>query len=264
MKLSLPIHVLKSQAKKLKRESSITMSEALNQIAKREGYTSWSLLITKSSDSLPDSFVEVLDYFNAGDLGMVGARPSKGKTSFCLGLFALAAKKRQAKNYFFSLSEVAHDVIQRLNNYDSSIQDYNQWYELDFSNDICADYIIEQTSSGISQGSLILVDYLQLLDEKRSNPTLQNQVEKLKAYAKENKCIIVIISQIRRELENQVSKRPTLEDIRLPNPLDLGLFNKIILLCRRDEFSGLTDVIYCKPKDYVLTINWDKSKGIFK
>jgi cell division protein FtsB len=47
MKLSAPVHVLKDQAKKLKREQSISMIDALNSIAKREGFSSWSLLQSK-------------------------------------------------------------------------------------------------------------------------------------------------------------------------------------------------------------------------
>ena len=61
MKLSAPIHVLKSQAKSLKKVELITMTEALNKIATQEGFSSWSLLQSKRDSVLPNSYDEVLD-----------------------------------------------------------------------------------------------------------------------------------------------------------------------------------------------------------
>lgn len=45
MALSAPIPVLKSQAKKLAREQGITHLDALNLLAKREGFQGWSHLV---------------------------------------------------------------------------------------------------------------------------------------------------------------------------------------------------------------------------
>lgn len=47
MKLSASIPKLKSQAKRKAREEGIPLAEALNHIAKREGFNSWSLLAKK-------------------------------------------------------------------------------------------------------------------------------------------------------------------------------------------------------------------------
>jgi len=75
MKLSSPVHILKNQAKHLKREKAISMTEALDSIAEREGYSSWSLLKSKQSSVMPSSYAEVLNYFNEGDLVLIGSRP---------------------------------------------------------------------------------------------------------------------------------------------------------------------------------------------
>ena len=47
MKLSASIPKLKSQAKRKAKEDGILLAEALNHIAKREGFDSWSLLARK-------------------------------------------------------------------------------------------------------------------------------------------------------------------------------------------------------------------------
>jgi replicative DNA helicase len=89
---------------------------------------------------------------------------------------------------------------------------------------------------------------------------LQLQIEKLKQYAKDMNCIIVFISQLQREIENRAKKVPTIEDIRLPNPLDLKLLNKIILLYREAKDSTNVDVMFYRPKEYSLSVNWNKEK----
>jgi replicative DNA helicase len=259
VKLSAPIHVLKSQAQQLKKEKAITNTEALDLIAKREGFNSWALLQSKKDDMFPKSYEEILDFFNPGDIVLIGARPSKGKTIFTIGLLVQAIQKESAKNYCFSLSEVHKDIATRMAVYDESIGEKNNYFTLDYSNDISAKYIIEKTHKTVSRGSIIVVDYLQLLDEKRSNPPIQDQVEQLKNYAKEKECVVVFISQLNREIESRLDKKPTMEDVRLPNPLELKFFNKIILLYKENENSQLVDVLFYRPKEFSFKVNWNKN-----
>lgn len=261
VKLSAPIHVLKAQAQQLKKEKGITNTEALDLIAKREGFNSWALLQSKKDDMFPKNYEEILDFFNPGDIVLIGARPSKGKTSFTIGLFVQAIQRKIAPNYFFTLSEVHKDIASRIAIYDESIGHMNEhlgFIGVDYSNDISADYIIERTKGTISKKSVIVVDYLQLLDEKRSNPPLEEQVSKLKKFALDNECIVIFISQLNREVEDRVQKRPLLEDVRLPNPLNLKFFNKIIMLHRPDENLAVVDVIFYRPKEFNFKVGWDK------
>ena len=259
MKLSAPIHVLKSQAQLLRKGQSISNTEALNLIAKREGYNSWSLLHSEHRDGFPSSYDGILEYFNPGDLVLIGARPSKGKTVFVIGLFVQAIQKKVAKNYCFSLSEIHKDIAGRMNVYDENLGDKNQFFELDYSNDISANYIINKTQKNISKGSVIVIDYLQMLDEKRANPSLEEQVGALKNYAKEKGCIVIFISQLQREVESRIDKRPIVEDVRLPNPLDLKIFNKLILLYKAKEDSSDVEVIFYRPKEFSFNVRWDSS-----
>lgn len=259
MKLSAPIHVLKAKAQELKKQKSISNTDALNLIAKSEGYNSWSLLHSEHRDGFPSSYDGILDYFNPGDLVLIGARPSKGKTIFAIGIFVQAIQKKLAKHYCFSLSEVHRDIAGRMAIYDESIGGANKFFELDYSNEISADYIIKKTQKDISKSSVIIVDYLQLLDEKRSNPDLQKQVETLKLYAKEKGCIIIFLSQLDREIENRMDKKPIVGDVRMPNPIDLKIFNKLLMLYKENENQSDVEVLFYRPKEFSLKVNWDKS-----
>lgn len=48
MSLSAPIYRLKHQAKRLSREARIPLNQALDRIAKGEGFQSWSLLVARN------------------------------------------------------------------------------------------------------------------------------------------------------------------------------------------------------------------------
>jgi len=243
MKLSSPVYILKSRAKDLKKAQGISLSVALDQIARQEGFDSWSLLISKSEEVFPEKYSEVLGFLNDGDLVLIGARPSVGKSTFTYGLFVQAIEEARPKSFYFTLVERQNNMIERMATYRQTIK-LNDGYELDYSNDICADYIISVTQNEVKPGSLIVVDYLQLLDEKRTNPPLQEQIEKLKVFAKKVGCIIIFLCQIDRDIGDRSDQRPALDDIRLPNPLDLGLLNKIILLYRESRRSTEVEVIF--------------------
>lgn len=61
MRLSAPINELKRKAKLLRRDADITHSQALDAIAKQEGYANWSILIRKFEEHKfkPNSKVKV-------------------------------------------------------------------------------------------------------------------------------------------------------------------------------------------------------------
>lgn len=229
MKLSAPIHILKSKAKSLKRTQNLTLTEALDIVAKEEGFSSWSLLMAKSENIFPKSREEILAYLNPCDLLLIGARPGQGKTTFTLQILLQAIGENRSC-YFFSLEYTRKDVAAKLASIEPNMGEWNSLLSFDFSDEISATYIIEKLKGKELRGSLIGIDYLQLLDQKRSHPELQIQIEDLKKFAKETGCIFIFISQIDRTFEATGRSRPTLEDIRLPNPVDLKLFDKKMFL----------------------------------
>jgi len=264
MKLSSPIYLLKSQAKALKKAKNIPMAEALNLIAQKEGIASWSLLCSKNSLVFPQTYSEIRQFLNNGDLVIVAARPGHGKTSFTAGLFIQVIHEEKAKNYYFTLDENLDDVEKRLNVYDPQNKRNDHLFELDYSNNINADYIISKVQGSICEGAVIVIDYLQRLDEKRISPPVQEQVKKLHDFAKTKKCIIIFLCQIAREIECQSNKRPTLDDIRLPNPLNLKLINKIFFLFREQQGGQKVETsVLAGVTEHKFMINWDHDQCKF-
>lgn len=229
MKLSAPIYALKAQAKELKRTKSISMAEALNQIAQREGYSSWSLLQAKAKNLFPKTWEEILEYLNPGDLMLIGSRPGLGKTTFTLKIL-LQAVNEGRRCFFFTLEYSRKEIAAKVADLDEQIGENHPKLTFDFSDEISSDYIIQKAEKNLSPGSLIAIDYLQLLDQKRSKPDLQTQMNRLKEFAKHKGCILIFISQIDRAFESKTKPEPGVEDVRLPNPLDLKLFNKTMFL----------------------------------
>ena len=80
------------------------------------------------------------------------------------------------------------------------------------------------------RGTVVVIDYLQLLDQRRENPDLTVQVRALRSFARDKGLIVIFISQIDRSYDPSIKSCPDLGDVRLPNPLDLALFDKTCFL----------------------------------
>jgi len=258
MKLSAPIYVLKSRAKVLKKAEGVSFANALDTVARQEGFATWSLLMSKRESLLPESYSDILDFLNEGDLVLVGARPRVGKTTFAFGLIAQAIEAARPKSHVFTLVEREHDSQKRLGAYADSIGQSEDLCWIDCSDDVSAEYIVDTARDRAKPGSLIVVDYLQVLDERRSNPPLQDQISRLKEFAKTTGCIVVILSQLDRRIGDREDQRPTVADIRLPNPVDLDLFNKIILLYRESAEAEEAEVSFASPLSHNLKVGLDR------
>ncbi len=222
MTLSAPVHHLKRKAKLLSRDRDMPLHAALDHVAAEEGYNGWSLLVSKAGDAAPSAklFPRLID----GDMVLVGARPGQGKTRFSLEL-AVEAMKQGRRSHFFTLEYTVKDVVALFDKIDEAPARYDALFRLDSSDGIHAAYIMEQLADA-PRGTLAVVDYLQLLDQKRDTPPLETQIKQLKDFAAAKGIIFVFISQIDRSFEPASKPLPDMSDIRLPNPLDLALFSK--------------------------------------
>ncbi|MFJ6328188.1 MULTISPECIES: DNA helicase [unclassified Rhizobium] len=226
MRLSAPVYHLKRKARLLSRQQNIPLHAALDRIAAAEGFEGWSLLSARTSTGVPVS--ELYSRLNPGDLVLVGARPGHGKTLMSLRL-AVEAMKSGNRGAFFTLEDTEQAVLNRFRMIDADHAEFAELFEFDSSDAISADYIVTRLAAA-PRGTLAVVDYLQLLDQKRENPDVMTQVQALKAFARERSVIIVFISQIDRSYDPERKPVPDLEDVRLPNPLDLRLFDKMFFL----------------------------------
>ncbi|AWM01801.1 DNA helicase [Bradyrhizobium amphicarpaeae] len=226
MRLSAPIYQLKRKAKRLSREEGIPLHDALDRIATTEGFSTWSMLAAKAAAITPAN--RLFPQFRPGDLVLVGARPGQGKTLMSLEL-AVEAMKCGHRAAFFSLEDTEKDVLERIQAIGASPAQFADMFEVDCSDAISADYIVKQMAAA-PRGTVVVIDYLQLLDQRRENPDLSVQVRALKSFARDKGLIVVFISQIDRSYNPAVKPCPDLDDVRLPNPLDLTLFDKTCFL----------------------------------
>jgi replicative DNA helicase len=226
MKLSAPIYRLKRKAKLLSRDEKIPLHAALDRIAEQEGFAGWSLLAAKRTATAPAG--KLFSRLAPGDMVLVGARPGQGKTLVSLELAAEAMKSGN-RSVFFTLEYTQKDVLDRFRAIGVEPVNFDGLFECDSSDAISADYIVKKLAAA-PRAALAIIDYLQLLDQKRENPELMVQVRTLESFARDRGLILVFISQIDRSYDPLTKPCPGLEDVRLPNPLDLKLFSKTCFL----------------------------------
>src|ERR1700730_9609701 len=110
MRLSAPIYHLKRRAKLLAPAAGLPLHEALDRIAIQEGYSGWSLLAARHAALTPAA--ELFGRLAQGDLVLVGARLSQGKTLMALRL-TVEAMKSGSRGVFFTLEYTEKDILER-------------------------------------------------------------------------------------------------------------------------------------------------------
>ncbi len=236
MRLSAPIFRLKRRARLLARDEKIALHEALDRIAREEGYAGWSLLAAAAAADGPSK--AMLSRLVEGDLLLLGARPGHGKTLLGLQLL-LDAVREGRRAVFFTLEYSEREARERLRAADPGAGRLGDRLEIVTSDDISADYVIGYLA-GAPRGTVAVIDYLQILDQQRSKPPLSDQVRALRTFARDTGCVLGFISQIDRAFDPERKPLPDIGDIRLPNFVDPGLFTKVCFL--HDGAARLRDV----------------------
>ena len=180
-----------------------------------------------------------------GDLFIIAARPSMGKTTFAMNIINHVAIKSQRPVLFFSLEMDANAIGMRSISELSQISqsklrsgnlDAEDWIRFSSAVSILSDCnLIIDDSSGLSVTdvraaarrvkrengdlALIAVDYLQLMKGsglKSENRTMEiTEISRsLKDLAREMNCPLIALSQLNRSLENRPDKRPVMSDLR--------------------------------------------------
>lgn len=216
---------------------------------------------------LPTGFVD-LDMlttgFYSGDLIVLGARPSMGKTALSLNIaqnvgihtevpvaiFSLEMSKEQlVMRMLCSEAEVDSKKIRsghhsredfvKLTNAASRLSEAKIF--IDDSNNSVLEMRAKARRLKSEHGlGLIIIDYLQLMGgtRGRGNESREREIAEisrsLKALAKELNIPIIALSQLNRGVEARVDKRPNLSDLRESGAIEQDA--DIILFLYRDEY----------------------------
>jgi replicative DNA helicase len=208
--------------------------------------------------------------FQKSDLIILAGRPSMGKTAFVLNITENILKNYKLPIIFFSLEMSKEQLIYRLLSNETGISQtrlklgnlYKEdWHKLKksiqlysklpfFINDEpnitiydlrskIKKIIFEQTNIG-----LIVIDYLQLL--LNSKIKTENRVQELsqitrslKGIAKEFQTPIIALSQLSRNVENRINKRPILSDLRESGSIEQDA-DLVLMLYRENYYNSTT------------------------
>ncbi|MGX6441822.1 replicative DNA helicase [Neobacillus sp. K501] len=209
----------------------------------------------------------MLNGLQNGDLIIIAARPSVGKTALALNLAKNCCKDGGTVD-FFSLEMPSKQLIKRLLS-DISNVDGSKWknsyryfngndYEravhavglLDNWNlhihdeprqtvaDIRA--AIQKTKREHPDGNhLVIIDYLQLITQtkrfERHDLAVGNITRELKQIARQYEVPIILLSQLSRGVEQRMDKRPVMSDLRDSGSIEQDA--DVIMLLSRDEFD---------------------------
>ncbi|MDR0309014.1 MAG: replicative DNA helicase [Coriobacteriales bacterium] len=221
---------------------------------------------------------ELLTGFRGGDLIILAARPSVGKSTLALNI-AMNATKEGVTVLFYSLEMPSDQLTMRIISSEAQVdhgrlrtanlEDYD-WTNINAASSSlyeCKMFIEDNPSLNLMQlraksrrqlrgmerdKGLIVIDYLQLMQPTRSGHERQRYIEVaemtrgLKILAKELNVPIIALSQLSRNVEMRTDKRPQLSDLResgsIEQDADVVLFVDRALRWEKDDndedFSG--------------------------
>ena len=237
---------------------------------------------------VPTGFVDVDEMtrgLQAGDLVIVAARPSMGKTSLVLNIAQYVASLGDQVVGFFSLEMSKESLFLRLLTSEAQIDGHrlmsgaiggNDYHRIShaleklnsmklFIDDTANIGVLEmraksrrlQSEHGLS---LLVVDYIQLMNGRGrfENRTLElaSISRSLKGLAKELNVPIIVLSQLSRAPESRSDHRPQLSDLRESGALEQDA-DVVVLIYRDDVYNrdpnspdaGTAELILAKQRN---------------
>lgn len=215
---------------------------------------------------------QITNGFQRGDLIILAARPSVGKTAFALNVGLRTSKSNTTTSNgavaIFSLEMPAEQLMKRMLSAQSEVEgnklrngqlnndELNKLYEaatrlskcklfIDDSSSIKMAEIISKCRKLKSEHGLdmIIIDYLQLIEGsgKRSSDSRQQEVSEisrsLKMMARELEVPVIALSQLSRSVEQRAGdKRPMLSDLRESGAIEQDA--DIVMFLYREDYHN--------------------------
>lgn len=236
---------------------------------------------------LPTGFRD-LDRLTAGlqkgDLVILAARPSMGKTALAMNMAEACALAQGLPVAVFSMEMGAEQLMLRMAGSIGRINQHalrtgrlsnNEWERLTDSHERLAraEILIDETPA-LTVGEmrsrarrmkreagklgLVVVDYLQLMSgpggNEENRATQIGEISRgLKAMAKELDCPVLALSQLNRGVESRADKRPLMSDLRESGAIEQDA--DVIAFIYRDDYydknsnePGVAEVIVAKQR----------------
>lgn len=237
-------------------------------------------------DGVPTGFVDLdnlLTGLHGGELVLVGARPSMGKTSFGMNVLSYASVMAGKTVAAFSLEMPRDQLAMRLLCADARVDMQSvrhgtlrdeDWLALSRAlGPIAAANLYIDDTSGITPAQLrsrcrrlkiergldlVMVDYIQLMASDGRAENRQNEVSEisraLKGIAKELNVPVLALAQLSRAGAQRSDKRPILSDLR-----DSGAIEQdadVVMFLHREEYydpntedKNIAEVIVAKQRN---------------
>lgn len=247
----------------------------------------------------PD-FDDLTGGLQKGDLIIIAARPSVGKTAFALQL-ATAHVKHNGYAHFYSLEMGVKQLLQRMISSEAAINsqkwrhqlfsaaDYERGLKVigDISNwDLLLSHSlrsVRKIQSAVrakkreapDKTHLIIIDYLQLMNSvgvyERRDLEIGQITKELKQMAIELDVPVVLLSQLSRSIETRHDKRPLMSDLRESGNIEQDA-DVIVFLYREDYYNheaendSQIEIQIAKQRNGPVgsvTLSFDKAYGRF-
>lgn len=219
----------------------------------------------------------------AGDLVVLAARPSMGKTAFALNIAEHVALKQGLPVLVFSMEMGANQLALRMAGSVGRIQNMRlrtgrmedwDWSKLTDAVEKLrlANIHVDETPAltlgelrvrarrharAVGKLGLIVIDYMQLMSGANSEnrATELGEISRgLKGLAKELQCPVVALSQLNRSVETRTDKRPMMSDLRESGAIEQDA--DIITFIYRDDYynndskePGVAEIIVGKNRN---------------
>ena len=253
---------------------------------------------------IPTGFHDMDDMtagFQPGEMIILAARPSMGKTAFGLNVALHAAMKEKKNVAFFSVEMGKESIMTRCLASSAKVRlsdirigqlDDKAWPRLINTAATLSDsgLFIDDTA-GISPFEIrakcrrmkkahgldmIMIDYLQLMAMKERYDSREREVSEisklLKSIAKELKVPVIALAQLNRGVEGRTDKRPMLSDLRESGSIEQDA-DVIMMIFREDyydrdnpDIKGIAEIIIGKQRNGptgTVKLKWIPEFGLF-